>query len=238
MIFSTHLRCDPTRGPEIRPRNRTQFFGGAKVGQLNIPMAIHKNIGALDVSMNDVVRVEIFQSFTDLSCETRDHIIRERTSGFEQGVDRSTINELQVNFQKVLINKGSIELNDIFVIELGQNFPFLFETRKRVEVVGRAFQQFDGQYPTTIEVDHFLYLRVSATETPGELLDVGWLPEPAFLLSKAFSLEQLFVVFLFFFGKVASLFRRILISHLIINKLFGVQKSVVGQNFVRIVIFV
>ncbi|KAG0624740.1 hypothetical protein M758_3G270800, partial [Ceratodon purpureus] len=97
-----------------------QLGCNSKISQLRRPLFCCKNVGALDISMDNTLFVQIHQSFQNLGNVNGNRRLRERPkfAGFDDASQRSIFHKLENDIQMCFGLKGTLILNDVPMIQI------------------------------------------------------------------------------------------------------------------------
>ena len=129
-----NLGCDVVGCPTKRSSPIQRIFAlrehqgsEAKVANLHVHVVIEEDVAHLQVAMDDVLAMEIFDGPTYLDHESADFRLGQELPLLDHLHQRAVVAELQDHKSRFAESEGSMELDDVRVMHLGVDLELCFE---------------------------------------------------------------------------------------------------------------
>jgi hypothetical protein len=123
-----HFWCHPVRRATKRPAFPVKLlFRATKVSKLASSIFFDQNICPLDISVDNIISMKVFDSLKNLTCVNGYHMLAHWVVAFVDLFQSTGAYKLKEHIQKILFSHWAKVPHDVFVFKFFQKFYFLLQ---------------------------------------------------------------------------------------------------------------
>ena len=107
---------------------RFDAFGDAEIGDFDDAFVVDKDVGALDVAVDNILAVEVGEAREDLADEVADEGFLEGAIGSEHGGDGAARDVFQEDVEVLVVRVGAEVLHNVLMLEVTEKVDLAFQS--------------------------------------------------------------------------------------------------------------